>query len=92
MMGPIPVSVVSLPLVAFRDLQPVKQRIELRSSVKLTLVDIRYSVRVAVAANRFMTWDAVGPAPPVLAKINWLKLTFSPSNILCSYLRFFCDT
>ena len=82
--------------VDLRALHPLIHRMELFSSAKLIFVrmnDITSEYFPSLFseifwASRFMTLLAEGPAPPNDENTRVLKVLFSTSLILCSYLSF----
>ena len=82
--------------VNLRALHLLIHRMELFSSAKLIFVRINditseyFSSLFSIFwASRFMTLLAEGPAPPVDENTSGLKVLFSTSLFLCSYLSFF---
>ena len=86
----------SMVFVDLRAVHPLMHRMELFSSAKLIFVrmnDITSEYFSSLFseifwASRFMTLLAERPAPPVDENTRGLKVLFSMSLILCSYLSF----
>ena len=87
----------SMVFVDLRALHPLMHRMELFNSAKLIFVRMNDITSEHFSslftqifwASRFMTLLAEGPAPPVDENTRGLKVLFSTSLILCSYLSFF---